>query len=147
MGERGLAQLIASAALNAVEGLFGVRVATIEGSLVALKARCEALERLYESQVRELESLREVARGAVLTLRGTHATETVYRQHDVVASSGGSWVARLDDPGELPGAGWMLLAQKGPRGSRGKDGGCVCTEPAPEEPTQEEPAQEVQPSE
>jgi hypothetical protein len=45
------------------------------------------------------------------------ATET-YRAMDVVSYNGSEWRAVRDDPGELPGDGWML----GAKGSRGKPG-------------------------
>jgi HK97 family phage portal protein len=49
-----------------------------------------------------------------------NAAET-YRAMDTVAHNGSEWRARVDDPGPLPGDGWMLSA-RGARGKRGKDG-------------------------
>jgi hypothetical protein len=48
-----------------------------------------------------------------------------YRALDVVAFNGSEWRARRDNPGPLPGDGWMLSAKAGTRGKpgeRGKDG-------------------------
>ena len=36
--------------------------------------------------------------------------------------NGAEWRAKRDDPGELPGTGWALSAQKGERGNKGEKG-------------------------
>lgn len=54
--------------------------------------------------------------------RGLYDPEAVYRAMDVVSHNGSEWRAKVDDPGELPGPGWMLSACKGKRGDRGERG-------------------------
>jgi hypothetical protein len=59
--------------------------------------------------------------------RGLWNAETAYRALDVVACNGSEWRALRDDPGPLPGDGWMLGAKgskgdKGERGARGDKG-------------------------
>jgi hypothetical protein len=59
--------------------------------------------------------------------RGLWVAEGVYRALDVVAWNGSEWRALRDDPGPLPGDGWMLGAKgskgdKGERGARGDKG-------------------------
>lgn len=45
-----------------------------------------------------------------------------YRAMDVVSFNGSEWRAKCDNPGSLPGDGWMLSASKGKRGDRGERG-------------------------
>jgi hypothetical protein len=45
-----------------------------------------------------------------------------YRVRDVVALNGSAFMAKADNPGECPGEGWMLLAQRGKRGDKGDRG-------------------------
>lgn len=45
-----------------------------------------------------------------------------YRAMDVVSFNGSEWRAKQDDPGPLPGDGWMLSASKGKRGEKGDKG-------------------------
>lgn len=52
-------------------------------------------------------------------VRGAYDAAQDYRQFDLVCWHGSEWRAKVDNPGELPGDGWALAAQ---RGSRGKDG-------------------------
>lgn len=54
--------------------------------------------------------------------RGLFDAEASYRKMDVVSFNGSEWRAKRDDPGELPGEGWMLSACRGKRGERGGDG-------------------------
>jgi hypothetical protein len=60
--------------------------------------------------------------------RGLFDPAASYRGLDRVAFDGSEWVARRDDPGPLPGEGWMLSAKigrkgdPGPRGPRGEPG-------------------------
>jgi HK97 family phage portal protein len=49
---------------------------------------------------------------------GLYSETAAYRALDVVAHNGSEWRAVRDDPGPLPGDGWML----GAKGSRGKPG-------------------------
>jgi hypothetical protein len=55
-------------------------------------------------------------------VRGTFDPATKYRGLDIVAVNGASFIARHDDPGECPGAGWQLLAKQGQRGIAGEKG-------------------------
>jgi hypothetical protein len=48
--------------------------------------------------------------------------EISYRALDTVSLNGSEWRAKQDDPGPLPGEGWMLSAQKGKRGDQGLRG-------------------------
>ena len=50
--------------------------------------------------------------------RGLWDAKADYRAMDVVAANGSEWRAVKDNPGELPGPGWVL----GAKGSRGKPG-------------------------
>ena len=54
--------------------------------------------------------------------RGLYDPEGEYRAMDVVSFNGSEWRAKKDDPGELPGEGWMLSASRGKRGDRGERG-------------------------
>jgi hypothetical protein len=53
---------------------------------------------------------------------GTWSGETKYHALDVVVWKGSGWVARIDDPGDLPGPGWQMIAQKGTSGPPGDPG-------------------------
>jgi len=55
-------------------------------------------------------------------IKGTYSSSTIYNSHDVVAFNGGSWVAKRDNPGPIPGDGWQLLASQGSRGVKGERG-------------------------
>ena len=55
-------------------------------------------------------------------VRGTYEPKASYTHGDIVAHNGASWIARRDDPGELPGPGWQLLAAQGKRGNAGERG-------------------------
>ena len=54
--------------------------------------------------------------------RGLYDPDASYRAMDVVSFNGSEWRAKKDDPGELPGDGWMLSASRGKRGDRGERG-------------------------
>lgn len=56
--------------------------------------------------------------------RGLWNADGVYRAMDVVALNGSEWRAVKDNPGPLPGDGWMLGAKgsKGDKGERGSKG-------------------------
>lgn len=66
--------------------------------------------------------------GRGFSVRGTWSEGETYRALDVVALSGGSFMALRDDPGPCPGEGWQLMSrqgkagQPGPRGERGERG-------------------------
>jgi integrin beta 3 len=53
--------------------------------------------------------------------RGLYAAAETYRKMDRVSLNGSEWIARKDDPGPLPGDGWMLGAQ----GKTGKPGASI----------------------
>jgi hypothetical protein len=54
--------------------------------------------------------------------RGLFDPEAQYRAMDTVSFNGSEWRAKRDDPGALPGDGWMLSAGRGKRGDRGDRG-------------------------
>jgi integrin beta 3 len=54
--------------------------------------------------------------------KGLFDPQAEYRALDVVSFNGCEWRAKCDNPGELPGDGWMLSAGKGKRGDRGERG-------------------------
>ena len=54
--------------------------------------------------------------------RGLYDPEAEYRALDTVSFNGSEWRAKHDNPGELPGEGWMLSASRGKRGDRGERG-------------------------
>lgn len=54
--------------------------------------------------------------------RGLFDASAQYRKLDVVSFNGSEWRAKCDDPGELPGEGWMLSAGRGKRGEKGDRG-------------------------
>ncbi len=56
------------------------------------------------------------------TARGLWDVGAEYRAMDVVSFNGSEWRAKRDDPGELPGDGWMLSAARGKRGAPGDPG-------------------------
>ena len=55
-------------------------------------------------------------------MRGTFKAGESYRAFDVVALNGGSFIAKKDNPGPCPGAGWQLIASQGKRGDKGERG-------------------------
>lgn len=50
------------------------------------------------------------------------ATVTDYRELDIVALNGASFIARRDDPGPCPGDGWKMIAMQGKTGRPGERG-------------------------
>jgi hypothetical protein len=58
----------------------------------------------------------------LLNIRGTFVADGKYKRLDVVALNGSSFVARTDEPGECPGAGWQLMASAGRPGKPGIKG-------------------------
>jgi len=55
-------------------------------------------------------------------VRGTFNADAEYRELDIVALNGGSFIARRDDPGICPGQGWQSLTLPGRKGERGAQG-------------------------
>jgi hypothetical protein len=59
---------------------------------------------------------------------GTYREGESYSFLNIVALNGGSFIARVDDPGPCPGEGWQLIAsaghagKQGPKGERGEAG-------------------------
>jgi hypothetical protein len=60
--------------------------------------------------------------GKSFVVRGTFRESAEYRQLDVVALNGGSFIALKDAPGPCPGGGWQLIASQGKRGHTGDKG-------------------------
>ena len=60
--------------------------------------------------------------GRSFTIRGTWEPDGLYRELDVVAMNGASFVAKSDDPGPCPGDGWQLMSAQGKRGKAGEEG-------------------------
>ncbi len=54
--------------------------------------------------------------------KGLFDPSETYRAMDVVSFNGSEWRAKQDNPGAMPGPGWMLSAKKGARGDRGEVG-------------------------
>ena len=53
---------------------------------------------------------------------GLFSDKETYKALDIVALNGGSFIAKKDDPGSCPGAGWQLIASQGKRGDKGERG-------------------------
>lgn len=87
--------------------------------------RLEAIERSFADWRRDLSG--EFA-GMIAKLdprphlRGAYDRDGDYRACDRVCFNGAEWIARCDDPGDLPGDGWMLAAKRGRQGDRGEKG-------------------------
>jgi hypothetical protein len=78
-------------------------IAERDQRIAALEQRIEALESA-------------AGRGEV---RGLYDPRTVYSKLDYVSHDGGMWIAKVDDPGALPGPNWMLAARQGKPGKPG----------------------------
>jgi hypothetical protein len=63
----------------------------------------------------------DLRRASLGRARGLHDPAATYSAMDVVVHNGSEWRAVRDDPGALPGDGWVLDA-KGSRGKRGPAG-------------------------
>lgn len=66
---------------------------------------------------------RDGADGRSFKVASTYDPGKDYRELEVVALNGGSFVARTDNPGPCPGAGWQLIASQGKQGKPGERGG------------------------
>lgn len=55
-------------------------------------------------------------------VRGLFDAAATYRRLSIVAVNGSSFIAKKDDPGPCPGAGWQLLVSQGKRGDKGERG-------------------------
>jgi hypothetical protein len=98
----------------------------------------ERLARLEARRVTELERLerafgewRHMIEGELIKLngcfdpgklRGAWCAASRYTTFDRVCFNGAEWIARRDDPGEMPGDGWMLAAKRGKAGPAGDKG-------------------------
>jgi ribosomal protein S16 len=60
--------------------------------------------------------------GRSLKVIGTYDPKADYRELNVVALNGASFVARRDKPGSCPGDDWQLIASQGKRGEPGPRG-------------------------
>ena len=60
--------------------------------------------------------------GRSFAIRGTWEPDGLYRELDVVAMNGASFVAKSDYPGPCPGDGWQLMSAQGKRGKQGEEG-------------------------
>jgi len=60
--------------------------------------------------------------GASPGVRGTYSEREKYRALDIVAFNKGSFVARKDNPGPIPGDDWQLLVAHGTKGEKGVQG-------------------------
>jgi hypothetical protein len=63
-----------------------------------------------------------ITEALIQRIRGTFDSKTKYVCNDIVACDGASFIAKRDDPGCCPGAGWQLLARQGARGKTGDTG-------------------------
>ena len=55
-------------------------------------------------------------------VRGTFSADAQYRELDIVAYGGGSFIARRNEPGPCPGDGWQSLTMPGKKGDKGPPG-------------------------
>jgi Collagen triple helix repeat (20 copies) len=62
------------------------------------------------------------ADGRAVEVRGLFDASATYGHLDIVALNGGSFIAKKDDPGPCPGAGWQLISSQGKSGQRGERG-------------------------
>jgi hypothetical protein len=76
-----------------------------------------ALQRQFEETVKAA-----IETALARRIKGTHDPKAEYFANDLVAKDGASFVAKRNDPGELPGPGWQLLARQGQRGIAGERG-------------------------
>lgn len=60
--------------------------------------------------------------GAGIEPQGRYDPAIGYRKNDAVAFDGSLWLAKFDEPGPLPGDGWMLAARAGGKGRPGDRG-------------------------
>jgi hypothetical protein len=86
-----------------------------------LELLAETLARFQRQILDEAKAMLDQA--LATRVRGTFQPGiTDYARGDMVALDGGSFVARRDNPGPCPGAGWQLMAKQGARGIAGPEG-------------------------
>jgi integrin beta 3 len=62
------------------------------------------------------------AEGAGINPQGRYEETATYLKGDAVAADGSLWLAKYDEPGPLPGDGWMLAVKAGGKGRPGDRG-------------------------
>lgn len=109
------------ALLTAICEVIGERLAKLEARRVT---EIERLERAFgewrgmiEGELKALNTRFEPGK-----LRGAWGAAARYEAFDRVCFNGAEWIARKDDPGDMPGEGWMLAAKRGKAGERGEKG-------------------------
>jgi hypothetical protein len=91
----------------------------------ALEERIAALPLKEGPPGKDGETGKEGPPGPGWVPKGTWMAGQAYAALDVVVWKGSGWVAMVDNPGEIPGPGWQMFAQKGsggPQGERGQQG-------------------------
>lgn len=93
------------------------------GILVKVRDDAAEADRKRDERFSERMAEMETRAGAMLgatavTARGTWSKLGTYRQNDIVALNGASFIALRAKPGPCPGPGWQLLAGQGKRGER-----------------------------
>jgi hypothetical protein len=92
-------------------------------ALGELEAKRDAEIRKLELKLAECAGAVDVLRtGKTMRVRGTFNVNAEYKQFDIVAVDGSSFIALEDRPGRCPGEHWQLLASAGKRGGRGPVG-------------------------
>jgi hypothetical protein len=116
-----LIELPPDALLTAICEVVGERLAKLEARRIT---ELERLERAFgewrhmiEGEIASLGSRFDPGK-----LRGAWGAAARYEAFDRVCFNGAEWIARRDDPGELPGDGWMLAAKRGKAGPAGDKG-------------------------
>jgi len=95
-------------------------MAAVGEALSELVAKRDADIRKLELMLAECAGAINVLRtGKTLRVRGTFNAEVDYKQFDIVAVDGSSFIALEDRPGQCPGEHWQLIASAGKRGERG----------------------------
>jgi hypothetical protein len=110
---------------NGVVELIGDQVsdlAKVVGDHIAelqtdVEQRVDRRLKALELQLAEMRGAVDVLRGknlpGALRVCGTWESGATYCLNDLVAYNGGSWVARKDSPGPIPGDGWQMVASQG----------------------------------
>jgi hypothetical protein len=107
---------------GAIENERNVMTEVIGEVVADLERKIKNLELGLATATGALDVLRGKGVPGCFHVRGTHDARSTYNYLDVVAYNGASWVATRDNPGDVPGPGWQLLASQGSRGVRGERG-------------------------
>jgi hypothetical protein len=87
--------------------------------VAAMQRDARAAEQRLDERMAQVEVRASATLGATaVTARGTWSKLATYRQNDIVAHNGASFIALRAKPGACPGPGWQLLASQGKRGER-----------------------------